>query len=338
MCHLPAGSTIPLSVCAADIDGPKARIGFGRLCYPRPVLHPADLDLEHVARSLDARFAELAPSAPCTVLDDGLNSIVIQTAGAVVFRIGRDKRSYDGYSLEHRLLPAIAPRLPLKVPSPKWLIEPCDDFLHGAIGYPWIGGRTLSIEIFADIDQEALAKAMATLLVALHRIEPASLPTVPSAGPDERRASDLELHAVTMPALKQHLSSEEYERFDAFWQSYVGDVLMMEFDAVLTHGDLWYGNLLIDTDGRLAAVLDWEIARLGDPARDFAGLKYFGRPFMEDVLQRYARHGSVSDERLRARIDKIMVMRELYGIRWALEDRSDRDLPEAIEKLRRSVA
>jgi aminoglycoside phosphotransferase (APT) family kinase protein len=35
----------------------------------------------------------------------------------------------------------------------------------------------------------------------------------------------------------------------------------------LLHGDYWPGNLLW-RDGRLAAVLDWEDARLGDPLAD----------------------------------------------------------------------
>lgn len=38
---------------------------------------------------------------------------------------------------------------------------------------------------------------------------------------------------------------------------------------VLVHGDFRMGNLLIDTDG-LTAVLDWEIAHLGDPHQDLA--------------------------------------------------------------------
>lgn len=301
------------------------------------MLHPADLDLARIAQALDERFPELAPSAPVAVLDHGLGSVVIQTAGAVILRVGRNERSYAGYSLEHRLLPAIAARLPVELPSPTWLIEPCDDFACGAIGYPRIEGRTLSLELFRDIDQGALAAAIARLLVALHRVDITSLPEVPDAGPRERRASDLELHAVTVAALQQHLSPDDHARFDAFWLSYLGDALMMDFDSVLTHGDLWYGNLLIDDDGALTAVLDWEIARIGDPARDFAGLKYFGRPFVEGVLQHYGRHRGVGIGELHARIDKIMVMRELYGVRWALEDRSDRDLPEAIEKLTRAV-
>ena len=301
------------------------------------MLHPGDLDLARIARALDERFPELAPSAPITVLDDGFNSIVIQAAGDIVFRVGRGERSYDGYSLEHRLLPVIATSLPIDVPSPRWLVEPCDDFPCGAIGYPKIDGRTLSIELFTDIDQDALANAIARLLVTLHGIALTTLPEVPGAGPNERRASDLELYAAAISALHQHLSSEDYQRFDAFWQSYIGDARMMQFDAVLTHGDLWYGNLLIDDDGRLTAVLDWEISRVGDAARDFAGLKYFGQPFVQDVLERYARHGGVHDNALPARLERIMVMRELYGIRWALEDTTDRDLAEAIEKLRRAI-
>ncbi len=111
------------------------------------MLHPVDLNLGRVARTLDERFPELAPSAPVTVLDHGLGSVVIQTAGAVIFRIGRDARSYEGYCLEHRLLPVIAARLPIESPAPRWLIEPCDDFASGAIGYSKIEGRTLSLEL-----------------------------------------------------------------------------------------------------------------------------------------------------------------------------------------------
>jgi aminoglycoside phosphotransferase (APT) family kinase protein len=144
------------------------------------VLHAADLDLARIARALDERFPELAPSAALVVLDHGFNSVVIQTSGAIILRVGRSARSYAGYSLEHRLLPAIAARLPVEVPSPRWLIEPCDDFAGGAVGYPKIEGRTLSLELFRDIDQAALAAAIAGLLVALHGVDLASLPDVPT--------------------------------------------------------------------------------------------------------------------------------------------------------------
>jgi aminoglycoside phosphotransferase (APT) family kinase protein len=39
-------------------------------------------------------------------------------------------------------------------------------------------------------------------------------------------------------------------------------------DPVLVHGDFRNGNLIVDQDKGLAAVLDWELAHLGDPAED----------------------------------------------------------------------
>jgi aminoglycoside phosphotransferase (APT) family kinase protein len=38
--------------------------------------------------------------------------------------------------------------------------------------------------------------------------------------------------------------------------------------AVLAHGDLRIGNVMVDRDGRLAALIDWEFCRAGDVATD----------------------------------------------------------------------
>ncbi len=43
-------------------------------------------------------------------------------------------------------------------------------------------------------------------------------------------------------------------------------------DAVLLHGDYWPGNILWK-DGQLAAVIDWEDARIGDPLSDVANCR-----------------------------------------------------------------
>lgn len=43
-----------------------------------------------------------------------------------------------------------------------------------------------------------------------------------------------------------------------------------EYVPVPLHGDLLPGNLLVDTDGRLTAIIDWSGAGLGDPAEDLA--------------------------------------------------------------------
>ena len=52
--------------------------------------------------------------------------------------------------------------------------------------------------------------------------------------------------------------------------------------AVLLHGDFRNGNLIIDPEKGLAAVLDWELSHIGDPAEDLGWICVnswrFGRP------------------------------------------------------------
>ena len=49
------------------------------------------------------------------------------------------------------------------------------------------------------------------------------------------------------------------------------DNVPKDVDRRLVHGDFRMGNLMIDHDG-ISAVLDWELARLGDPVQDLAYL------------------------------------------------------------------
>ncbi|MEZ0075576.1 phosphotransferase family protein [Planotetraspora sp. GP83] len=46
--------------------------------------------------------------------------------------------------------------------------------------------------------------------------------------------------------------------------------------AAIVHGDFKLGNTLIDGDGRVSAVLDWEMSTLGDPLTDFALFLLYG--------------------------------------------------------------
>lgn len=62
-------------------------------------------------------------------------------------------------------------------------------------------------------------------------------------------------------------------------------------EPVLLHGDFWPGNTLWK-DGRLAAVVDWEDAAVGDPLADLANARLellwaFGGDAMEDFTRHY---------------------------------------------------
>lgn len=59
--------------------------------------------------------------------------------------------------------------------------------------------------------------------------------------------------------------------------------------ARVVHGDFGVHNVMIDDDGRVAAVLDWEIGTLGDPLADFA---YALNAWAEPEDSELARHTS----------------------------------------------
>ena len=92
------------------------------------------------------------------------------------------------------------------------------------------------------------------------------------------------IHATPLgglPELAVSDAASELEKYEAIYRS-VGDRRPI-FEAafrwlkdrappletpVLVHGDFRNGNLMIDPERGLAAVLDWELAHLGDPAED----------------------------------------------------------------------
>jgi aminoglycoside phosphotransferase (APT) family kinase protein len=51
----------------------------------------------------------------------------------------------------------------------------------------------------------------------------------------------------------------------------------LESAAGIVHGDFRLDNVLVDSGDRLTAVLDWELATLGDPLTDLALMLIYGR-------------------------------------------------------------
>ncbi|MQY26069.1 phosphotransferase family protein [Nocardia aurantia] len=52
----------------------------------------------------------------------------------------------------------------------------------------------------------------------------------------------------------------------------------------IVHGDYRLGNAIVGSDGRVRAILDWELASLGDPLADLAALVAFWQPPAEAML------------------------------------------------------
>jgi aminoglycoside phosphotransferase (APT) family kinase protein len=207
--------------------------------------------------------------APSLVeVDSGWDFKVLIVDDALVVRWPRHRLAVEGIEQEVELLPVLAPLLPVEVPRFEYVSR--EPWL---VAYPLIRGEPLAAE---DPD------GVRAFLDALHAVD---VDSVTAPRPDWRetyREQADEFRRVVLPLL------DSDERCH-------GEALLAEtetltgFRPALTHSDLGPPHLLV-RDGRLAGVIDWGDARIGDPAIDYAWL--LNGPFpnwdVDDELRRRA--------------------------------------------------
>ena len=170
------------------------------------------------------------------------------------------------------------------VPAP----VPCFvDDAHGAIVVEYLEGEV-------DLSFSDLASKLSQMANALRDIH--RLPVTSELGFLELRSESAARDILEPPAeLDASLNEAELRaRLAVLWP------WPEHHPNVLLHGDYWPGNLLwraTDGGARLAAVLDWEEAQLGDPLSDLAIARLdvlwaFGEAAMHDFTEHYRRAGA----------------------------------------------
>jgi aminoglycoside phosphotransferase (APT) family kinase protein len=149
------------------------------------------------------------------------------------------------------------------VPSPRVLhvLRPEDDLGTG-FTMQRVEGETIARKILRDEQfataRPLLARQLGTIAAGIHGLPRAKLPVLREMS-STREISDLE---------------NEYRGFN--WPRPVFELALRwlrdhdpgpSAEVTLVHGDFRHGNLIIGADG-VRAVLDWELAHLGDPMED----------------------------------------------------------------------
>jgi aminoglycoside 2''-phosphotransferase len=246
----------------------------------------------------------------------------------LIFRVARTAETAVGHSREMKLLPALSEATTVAVPAPQWRVEPGEEpLVHGAIGYRKLPGTALT----PGRQSDRIAADVAGFLTSLHSFPVAEAERF--GVPRERSWSETlaALEGDVLPALRGLVTEEEHRSLVRWAAEVAGDRDLDEFRPALCHRDLWFENLLVDGEPPgLVGVLDWEGARIGDPARDLAVQFHFGEAFAESVIGRY---GS-PDPGFRRRIGRFWELREFGGLQWALEQQDEAELADSLAKLR----
>lgn len=175
----------------------------------------------------------------------------------------RDRGGVLPLSVEANIL-TVAHRAGVPTPAIRCVFTPHDQLGDGFL-MERIAGATIPSKILRDPDlagaREELAAQLGTIAAGIHRIDPASVPALPLLDASRQ---------LTLLRSQYEAQSTARPVFELAFR-WLREHLPSPVRPVVVHGDYRHGNLIIGPQG-VRAVLDWELAHIGDPAEDLAWL------------------------------------------------------------------
>jgi aminoglycoside phosphotransferase (APT) family kinase protein len=233
----------------------------------------ADVELSPVkaARLIDRQFPARAP-ARLEPFGAGWDNAAFLVNGRLVFRFPRRQVAAGLIEQETRVLPLLAPHLPLPIPAPEFVGIPDEGYPYPFAGYELIPGTTACQPCWSDEERATNAAPLARFLATLHGIA-VDGETLAWAPRDEFERANLRKRAST---IKEHLRA-----FAPGVDGIDAAALLELVDRLATapswteplrwvHGDLYARHLLVDEARCMCGVIDWGDVHLGDPALDLS--------------------------------------------------------------------
>jgi aminoglycoside phosphotransferase (APT) family kinase protein len=223
----------------------------------------AEVDVdERLVRGLLAQFG--LEDARLRKLAEGWDNSVWVVDERYVFRFPRREVAIPGLERELKVLPKLAPLLPLPVPRPAFVGKPTDAYPWPFFGAELIPGVEAGV---AELDDEAridVALELAAFLRSLHAVElDEPLPLDPNGRTDMSKRARMareELHELERLGLWQ-----APPKLSGFLTE--AERLPPPESPAVAHGDLHFRHLLVE--GRAASgVIDWGDVCHADPAID----------------------------------------------------------------------
>ncbi|PCD03472.1 phosphotransferase family protein [Sphingomonas spermidinifaciens] len=235
----------------------------------------ADLDPEALARWIAGALPALGQVEAIEKFAGGQSNPtyrVTTAVGDIVLRrkpFGPLLPSAHAVDREYRLLSALHPT-GFPVPRPIALCE--DEGVIGAVFYlmEMVEGRTFWNGALPDLPVEARRPhylSMIDTMAALHSLDPAAIGLADFAPP----GNYIERQVARWTRQYRAAQTDEVAEVERLIE-WLPQTLPAQDRVSVIHGDYRIDNLIYGEDGRVRAVLDWELATLGDPVADFAYL------------------------------------------------------------------
>ena len=212
-------------------------------------------------------------------LAEGWDSLACLVNNRFIFRFPKRPGVAETLALETRLLPELAPTLPLPIPNFTYISKPASQhFPYLFVGYEALPGLTQP-DWPEEVWQAAWWKvALGDFLTALHAfpVERAAQLGVQfmnftwTHGPAGNLREALEnFYSEVHERIYPLLSDERQDAVADFFEDFLDDDRHFEFEPVLLHADLLENHVLVDPAAKkVTGIIDFGDVCLGDPAYD----------------------------------------------------------------------
>jgi aminoglycoside phosphotransferase (APT) family kinase protein len=230
-----------------------------------PKLHAGEIDISTglAARLIAGQFPQWATLPIRPVTSAGTECVLYRLGDALVIRLPRRPGECLDALLTQGVLARLAPLLPVPIPVLMAEGRPTADYPASWGVLRWLEGDTPVEGHLAE--PGLLAADLAEFLRALWRVD---LPRVDLAdGPAAYRGGPLiDEHEFTLGAIEQAYGLTDTDAARSIWD-HAMQLPPWDGPDTLIHADMMPGNILTG-GGRLAAVIDFAAAGLGDPSLD----------------------------------------------------------------------
>ncbi len=188
-----------------------------------------------------------------------------------IFRFPRRQISVPLLEAEVAILPLLAQKLPLPIPTPIYIGKASQSFLWPFAGYCIVPGITACSANLSEEERTALAIPIANFLKELHAIPSSILSGVLIHGDNLGRInprSIIERVTRVFDDLENLGLLENRDILEAILKE--GSDLPTPKLSNLVHGDFYARHLLLDNNHQLAGIIDWGDIHIGNAAIDLA--------------------------------------------------------------------
>jgi aminoglycoside phosphotransferase (APT) family kinase protein len=193
---------------------------------------------------------------------NGWDNATFRLGDGLAVRLPRRAEAVPLILHEQRYLPDIARRSPVALPVPVHAGRPTTDF-----PWPWSIVRWVPGATAADVGPAGhgqAAQGLADFLMSLHVPAETGVPVNPFRG-----VPLTDRDGVLVERLGDHERYPQAAALRAVWAQ-ACTAKAWDGPAMMLHGDLHPGNILLADDGSLAGVIDFGDVGAGDPAVDLA--------------------------------------------------------------------